>query len=147
MFSQPTMANIRSLLLITGFSVLSTGCAITYPLVGHDYSQYSGDALTVQNRAYLIVNDALYPPYQIQAGKAQGGEQKVGEIPEGTRVEFRSFWRARRLRLLGGQIQSDYALVTVDTPKLGRVTAELPVSELENVFDGDKYHPQAAKND
>ncbi|MDB5342757.1 MAG: hypothetical protein JWP89_1134 [Schlesneria sp.] len=140
------MTIVRTLLLMAGVSVLPTGCALTVPLVGHDYAQYAGDSLAVKNTSYLIANEALYPPYQIQAGQLQDGEKKVCELPEGTPIEFRSFWRASRMRLMGAPIRSDYALVMVDSPVVGRVTAELPMSQLDGVFDGDE-HPKTGRDD
>ncbi len=141
------MTIVRTLLLMAGVSVLSTGCALTVPLVGHDYAQYAGDSLTVKNPSYLIANEALYPPYQVQSGKPHDGEKEVCELPEGTPIEFRSFWRASRMRLMGAPVRSDYALVMVDSSVVGRVAAELPMSQLDGVFDGEKQHPKTARND
>jgi hypothetical protein len=141
------MTIARTLLLMAGVSVLPTGCALTVPLVGHDYAQYKGDSLSAQNATHLIANEALYPPYQIRAGKLQDGEKEVCELPEGTPIEFRSFWRASRMRLMGAPIRSDYALVMVDSPVVGRVAAELPMSQLDGVFDGDEQNPKTVKND
>jgi hypothetical protein len=142
-----TMTIVRILLLTAVVSVLPTGCALTVPLVGHDYSQYVGDSLTVKNTSHLIANEALYPPYQIQAGKPHDGEKEVCELPEGTPIEFRSFWQASRMRLMGAPIRSDYALVMVDSPIVGRVAAELPMSQLDGVFDGEKQGSKTAQHD
>lgn len=141
------MIIVRTLLLMAGVSVLSSGCALTVPLVGHEFAQYAGDSLAVKNTAYLIANEALYPPYQIQAGQLQDGEKKVCELPEGTPIEFRSFWRASRMRVMGAPIRSDYALVMVDSPAVGRVAAELPLSQLDGVFDSEKQLAKTAGND
>jgi putative hemolysin len=142
-----TMTIARTLLLTAVVSVLPAGCALTVPLVGHDFAQYAGDSLAVKNTAYLIANEALYPPYQVQAGKPHDGEKEVCELPEGTPIEFRSFWRASRMRLMGAPVRSDYALVMVDSPVVGRVVAELPMSQLDGVFDGEKQHSRTAGND
>lgn len=141
------MTIARALLLTAVVSALPAGCALTVPLVGHDYAQYAGDSLIVKNTAYLIANEALYPPYQIQAGQLQDGEKKVCELPEGTPIVFRSFWRASRMRVMGAPVRSDYALVMVDSPTVGRVAAELPLSQLDGVFDREKQQVKTAGND
>ena len=141
------MTSIRIWVLLAGLSLLPAGCALTVPLVGHEYSQYSGDSLEARNSTHLITNEAIYPRYQIRAGRLKDGDREVCELPEGTPIEFRSFWRASRMRALGAPIRSDYALVMVDSPAVGRVAAELPMSELDGVFDGEKQHSKTSSGD
>lgn len=140
------MRSLR-ILALAGACLLSTGCALTYPIVGHDLAQYAGDSLEAQNSTHLITNEAMYPRYQIRAGSLKSGDREVCEIPEGTPIEFHSFWHASRIRALGAPIRTDYALVTVETPGMGRVTAELPMEDLGAVFDGRKQRSKSSSND
>ncbi len=142
------MRRIHVVMLAVSLSFTGAGCAVSYPLLRHEYSNYAGKTVTVQNRAFLLTeDDSLHPRFQIQSGLIHGGFRKVCEIPEGTDLAIGSFWRTRRWYLIGGLVSSDYALVTVDSPTERQVSAVLPVSEFEDVFNGGKYRPKPAMKD
>jgi hypothetical protein len=123
-------------------TTVSFGCSISHPIFLHDHSGDVGKTLSVENTAVLLASGSWLPAYEIQAGKIDAASHHVAELPVGTDITIKSFWRNRRLLLIGGFIQQDYAIVKVSSPSTNTVTARLAVEEFDDVFDGSLYHPQ-----
>jgi hypothetical protein len=144
MSPQRTETMMRLICLIAGAIAIATssvGCAITYPIVRSQFG-FASDGSAVQNGSFLVSNSPFFPRYRIQAKTPYTG--MVGELPEGTGVAFRSFWRLHSWGPESGWRQKDYAIVTVDSPTVGTVNAILFASEFDNVFNGNKYRPKPA---
>ena len=136
------MARLIVAISATVFVFLNTGCSISHPLLRSDYANYVGKRMPVETKAVLLSSNSWLPSYEIQAGKVDGSRNRVLELPVGTEVEIKSFWREHHLYLKGGHSSTDYALVKIVAPATEPVTAKLAVQEFGDVFDGQKYRPK-----
>jgi hypothetical protein len=122
--------------------VFSAGCSIRYPVFRREYTAFARKEIRLQQNAILLKHGTRL---EIQSGRIEGGE-RVAELPIGTLISIRSFWRERSWGLMSGLSRHDYAIATVadsggpDSPARARV----PVCEFDDLFDGEKYVPPSS---
>jgi hypothetical protein len=119
--------------------VFSAGCSIRYPVFRREYSSFARKEFRLQQDAVLLKQG---PILEIQSGRIEGGKRVV-ELPIGTPIAIRSFWRERSWGLKSGLTRHDYAMAKVadSAGPSALARARVPVSEFDDLFDGEKYIP------
>lgn len=124
-------------LLVACCTAALAGCAVTYPLFGHQAAERHR---VVENKAAVLDSGSPFVRLQIEAGRIDKG-RLLAELPVGSRVTIRSYWRSRYWSLFGAREPLDFAVIRVHSRTGGHFTARLPVDEFDHVFDGSRYYP------